>query len=461
MEIRLCNLKVTYWRTVFDPMPTKSTRVRSVLGDIVGLLVSPLMASFHSSSSAAMPTSPSSMSSRSLGTSSSEGPAEFYVAGADFGIQMTKLFANESPPTFFDCIGVFAIPINNLKQAAKISEKITHSVVLLLSRASGAGYMLEFTNNNGSGIVHMVPGRIAKKDAEYLGKHPYGQLNSLHGFFECSMHLATLEDFNNKFTTLSSYHNLVHNCHVYHRSLVASAVSGRLTYNLRQDKRYINQLWNSHDWVYWEESIITREDIRQQTPLNCKLKAFVVGKEIADAVIKNMAVTYNPEVHTTIAPVNMDLNIFNKDMWTAEIDGKLAHGVRTKNYTSLLTLLRECASCSYMNKTVLDAMDFMLSTGNVIISMGDVGHFRKLIESSKVVYYSSVRSDIDQVRTFSLDDVRTKLGVVMNLLIAIAEKNESKLVKAIADCQYWKMQCDALDEANECLEGLKKQTVMV
>lgn len=374
---------------------------------------------------------------------------------------MTKLFPSESPPTYFDCIGVFVVPISNMKQAAKLSEKITHSVVLLLSKASGAGYMLEFTNNNGSGIVHMVPGRIAKLDVEYLGKNPYGQLNSLHGFFECSMHLATLEDFNHKYTSLSSYHNLTHNCHVYHRSLMASAVTGRLTYNLRQDKRYIHQLWNSHDWVYWEESIATRDDIRQQTPTTCKLKAFVVGKEIADAIIKNMAVTYNPEVHTTIAPTNMDLNIFNADMWATEIDSRLAHGVRTKNYSSLLSLLRECAMYTFMSKTVLDAMDFLLTGSNVIITVGDVGQFRKLIESSKVVFYSSVRSDIEPERFFSIDDVRSKLGVVGGLLIAISEKNENKLAKAINDCKHWDMQCDALNEACECMEGLKKLTIMV
>ena len=417
------------------------------------------MSAFGNNYSASSSSSPSKSSATS--SSPNNGPAEFCVAGYDFCLHFTKLFANESPPTFLDCIGVFAVPISNLKQAAKISEKITHSVVLLLSRASGAGFLLEFTNANNSGMVRMVPGRIAKKSVEYMSKQAFGQFNSLYGFFECSMYQDTLEEFINKFTNLCSYHNIVHSCHVFHRSLVASAVTGRLMYNLRHDKRYSNQLWNSHDWVFWEESINTRDDIIQQKPYVCKLKELVEGKQIAEGIIKNIAVNYNPEVHTTVAPTNMDVVIFNKDMWAEEIDSKLTHGVRTKNYGSLVVLLRECAVQSFINKTVLDAIDFLFTSSNVIITASDIGQFRRLIESSKVVYYSSVRSDIDMVRHFSIDDVRHKLGIVSNLLIAISEKNESKLIKGIEDCKYWNIQCDALNEACECLEGLQKLTIMV
>lgn len=169
-----------------------------------------------------------------------EGQAEFYIRNSYYELHMVKMkYQPTLHPSIFDAIAVFSVPT---------AEK-------QINTESGKGVMVEYSGDIG-GFVHCTPGILARQSYSHL-RNPYGQYNALNdGFYSCKLKFEelTFHGLPDYLCTamLSMYSHETHNSHVYHRSLVATAIKGKAMYS-HSPKTWLNGKVHS---------VLLRSDIR-------------------------------------------------------------------------------------------------------------------------------------------------------------------------------------------------------
>jgi hypothetical protein len=164
-------------------------------------------------------------------------PIKFSLKDGSPGALMHYFVKALSPPRaeYFDAFTVLAVP--TALESAIIGEKVMHSVVLLVESRTGHGVMMEYLSND-FGCVSCSHGILAAAgDNQGSGAlHPFQFVSK--GFYKCP-HItpARVLEFVEVFETMSKFDVLNHNCHIFHRSLVASLLRQKLLYNLRSPKQ--------------------------------------------------------------------------------------------------------------------------------------------------------------------------------------------------------------------------------
>ena len=160
---------------------------------------------------------------------------------------MVVLTKDDDPPTSFDLVYVISAPLQDATWASKLSDKASHSVIVALNSLTKTGFMLEYTSSN---KVFCTMGRLVRRVKESLTRKPY---IAFHGFstfckLPTAMSFDRLRGFNISFELYSNYNAKAHNCHSYHRSLIASAFEGRMIYNYRIES-VVSNIVSSHTWI--------------------------------------------------------------------------------------------------------------------------------------------------------------------------------------------------------------------
>ena len=135
----------------------------------------------------------------------------------------------------FDSICVLTAPTEDLRvQAVIVGEKLMHSFVLLLNSRSGQGLRVEYLADN-FGKVLISHGSLAKMD-ERNGIGFQSDIRCLQemslGFYRCNITMEKLLEFNALYEKLCDFDITDHNCHIFHRSLLATALKGEFLYNV-------------------------------------------------------------------------------------------------------------------------------------------------------------------------------------------------------------------------------------
>jgi hypothetical protein len=164
--------------------------------------------------------------------------------------------------------------------------------------------MLEYTNNNT--VKMSKPGRLAEKKGFISNHRSYRDFSS--GFQACSISLEMLLEFNKRFQNLSDYHPLNHNCHIYHRSLVATAIQKKHLYNLRTGSTALVKALSSSDmWVELSPKASCRKDL---IDADIKTKqSLKVWLQEDSSVCPVTAIPHNPDTHKVISAAGMQLSM--------------------------------------------------------------------------------------------------------------------------------------------------------
>jgi hypothetical protein len=226
---------------------------------------------------------------------------DFVINETHNGLCLVELGPTEQPATHFDAIYVIAMPLEKAKFAA-VNERLMHSVVILVQKATGIGHMLEYTNSHT--VKMSKPGRIAEKQGYFSNHRSFSQFNK--GFQSCNISLDMLLQFNKRFERISNYQVLNHDCQIYHRSLVASAVQKKYLYNLRTESNPFSKLVvNSDVWVELPDSATCRKDVMVDQRTKHSLTTWL-QKDSALCEVK--AVSYDPDLHKIISAEGMQLS---------------------------------------------------------------------------------------------------------------------------------------------------------
>lgn len=243
------------------------------------------------------------------------------------------------PDFRYDAVGCFRIPVKDIEMLGRATEKLCHAVVLLIDTKSGACCMVEYTrdvkNKYDFGKVCTSMGRLAKvpsllshlqSEKPAIEDRNYKPFSSLsEGFYSCYLTAADLLKFNNIFCELRDYHIVTHNCHIFYRSLVFTAVvnnimvksgsnpygEAKMFYNYKRKQGilgdYSQCLSDSCLWVEITPTITKRHDIiTSDAPLlERDLKVVVSGRSIDLAVIGKLCIPFVGDLYKHVIPQNM------------------------------------------------------------------------------------------------------------------------------------------------------------
>jgi len=196
--------------------------------------------------------------------------SDFVFSIGDNCFSMVALTPADAVPLQFDRFVVISVPMKDRLSFTLASyAKATHSVLIAMDSRTNTGLMLEYTDAN---KVFSTAGRLVrrggvhKKDAHYL-------FSGFSTFCEIAkpMPFSRLQAFNNAFRAYGHYHLCAHNCHSYHRSLIASAYEGKLMYNFRTESKLELGL-SSHKWIGMPVGV-TRAEYSFNTS-NCRYYSF-------------------------------------------------------------------------------------------------------------------------------------------------------------------------------------------
>lgn len=240
-----------------------------------------------------------------VGTSASESimsAVSDFALGESHGAACLVRAEDVTHVQVFDAIYVIMIPLRQFQMGA-LTQKLMHSVVILLNQATGVGCMLEYTSGNS--VTVSLPGRIATKTGLLASHRPNKHFT--RGFLPCRITWDQLMAFNLRFQELSDYQLTAHNCHIYHRSLVYTAIHGgeRMYYNVQGKLSVWTALRASKRWVELLPGMRCRADVlASKNRAICNLSTILPRK-----ACNIIPVTYHPDRHHIISIKGMRMTV--------------------------------------------------------------------------------------------------------------------------------------------------------
>ena len=251
---------------------------------------------------------------------------------------MIRLNIGELPPISLDCIYVLSVPLKGYEKGYQMmSSKFTHSVVILLNQQSGAGYMLEYNDSN---TVQLSPCRLANRVAVNVKVRPYQAFQQFEGFYSCQVDIQKLIQINKVFEQYSEYHVHKHNCHVYHRTIVATILLCKqdVLYSLRTRRALANLMFTSNSWI----SLIKGNKFAEiRTDIETLDFATILNKNclLDSDFIKT--IDYDSRKHIIVQEINMNLPLDN----FVKKQEKIQHEKEEKTVTQ--KKLRQCLDSNH------------------------------------------------------------------------------------------------------------------
>lgn len=164
-------------------------------------------------------------------------------------LAMVELGEDAPPPSAeeeADAVAVLAVPLRSARLLSMAHRRFRHSVVVMVDSRTPElrGWLTEFTNKG----VFMSRGRLVRRTGRAAGARsalraaaaPEGSgivnFPGLPGFWRCRLSYGELIELNRRFEAAAPYSLGAHDCHAYHRSVLATALLPRAAgpvYNFR------------------------------------------------------------------------------------------------------------------------------------------------------------------------------------------------------------------------------------
>ena len=136
------------------------------------------------------------------------------------------------------------------------------------------------------------------------------------GFYRCRLDIDNLTRFKKLFEEYNQYSPVKHNCHSFHRSLVATAMTDESAFNVlysyrQADSSIKNVLFSSSKWVVLQDGSKHTDTVPDQKLLKYSLHCDFLRDEYLVGVRSIALKTYDLRKHTIVCDHNMTLSVEN------------------------------------------------------------------------------------------------------------------------------------------------------